>query len=355
MKTENASPSPDENLDVAEFDDEASSAPRPAGMLSGWFSFLGRRLIFIAAVAFAVVFFCMLGMRLTSRAASGAVRTYERDVLWDQLSAAIDESAEFFENAVRGDLGYVVSGVTQRTTVPVTEFVVAAYGQSAVLLVVSIGVAALLGIAAGGLAAARRHSFLSLSTLTLTVVGVSIPSFFLALLFRIADIRFYQRTGIGLFPVYGMSGHRTASLLPQLVAPALVLAARPLAQIARVTFISISEILNRDFIRTAQSKGLHSAVVFWRHALRNAGVSILTAAVVSLRFALGSLPVVEIFFEWPGVGSAMLDAIFAGRATVVAALGLSLGLTFLLVTLLSDILYRWIDPRLRAQVNGGEA
>ena len=102
----------------------------------------------------------------------------------------------------------------------------------------------------------------------------------------------------------------------------------------------------------ARAKGLGPSVVFWRHALRNVGVSVLTAVVVSLRFALGSLPVVEVFFEWPGMGFTMLNAIGRGEIEVVATLGLSLGLTFLLITLLLDLVYRLIDPRLRMAANG---
>jgi len=113
--------------------------------------------------------------------------------------------------------------------------------------------------------------------------------------------------------------------------------------------------LERDYIRTARAKGLRSIAVFWRHALRNAGVSILTAVVVSLRFALGSLPVVEVFFEWPGLGLALLNSIERQETTSVTALALSLGMTFLLINLLMDIVYRFIDPRLRAQSNGDTA
>jgi len=148
---------------------------------------------------------------------------------------------------------------------------------------------------------------------------------------------------------------QTRSLLPQWTLPALVLAARPLAHITRVTFVSMSETLGRDFIRTAHAKGLRPSVVFWRHALRNVGISVLTAIAVSLRFALGSLPVVEIFFEWPGVGYVMLNAIYRREARAVAALGLSLGITFLLLSLLLDLMYRWVDPRLRTGARGGGA
>ena len=319
--------------------------------LSNWLTFVAGRLLFIAVVAFAIVYFCTLGLRLSTNSTSiGRGRS-----VWELAEPALEETFGFFANASRGDLGYVVEGVLQRTRVPVTTMLAQAYVESGRLLVVAIGLSTAIGVVAGGLAASRKHSLLAFSTLTLTVIGVSIPSFFLALLFRIADILFYRQTGVGLVPVFGSGLDRTQSLLPIVTFPALVLAARPLAHITRVTFISISEILERDFIRTARAKGLSSAVVFWRHALRNAGVSILTAVVVSLRFALGSLPVVEVFFEWPGVGLALLNSIQRREITVVAALALSLGMTFLLINLLMDVLYRFIDPRLRLHTNGGDS
>lgn len=336
-----------EAIETTKDDTDLESSP-----LADWLIFVLRRLAFIAAVAFAIAYFCILGLNLTINSTASVSRS--RSAL-DIAEPAFEETFEFFGDALSGDLGFVVQGVTQRTQVPVTELLADTFTQSASLLVVSIGVAAAIGIIAGGIAATRRYSAISLSTLTLTVVGVSIPSFFLALLFQVADIRFYQNTGMGLFPVFGISSHRTASLLPQVVAPALVLAARPLAHITRVTFVSISEILNRDYIRTARAKGLGPSVVYWRHTLRNAGVSIFTAVVVSLRFALGSLPVVEIFFQWPGMGVTMFNAINARDTTVVTALALTLGVTFLLVNLMADLLYRFIDPRLRMQTNGGES
>lgn len=327
----------------------ASSVPTPKHPLFlEWATFVLRRLLFIGGVAFAIVYFCILGLRLSSNSTLPG----QPQRIWELAGPALRETIHFFGDALQGDLGYTVEGVLQRTRVPVTTLLADAYGASIQLLVAAIGVAAVLGIVAGGLAAGWRRSPFSLPTLTLTVIGISIPSFFLALLLQVADIRFYQRTGIGLFPVYGISSHRTGSLLPQLVAPALVLAARPLAHITRVSFVSLSDILERDFIRTAHAKGLARHAVFWRHALRNAGVAILTAVVVSFRFALGSLPIVEIFFDWPGLGSTMLNAIYGGETKVVAALGLSLGVTFLVVTLLVDLTYRLIDPRLRGEGGG---
>jgi ABC-type dipeptide/oligopeptide/nickel transport system permease component len=186
----------------------------------------------------------------------------------------------------------------------------------------------------------------------LTVIGVSVPSFLLALLLQIAALAFYRRTGVRLV-LFGPSLHDLPSLLPLVTFPALVLAARPAAHITRVTFVTVSDILEREFIRTARAKGLEPRLVFLRHTLPNAGVSILTAVVVSLRFALGSLPVVEVFFDWPGVGVAMLNGIFQRNLNLVAGAALALGVTFMLINLALELLYRVIDPRLRAPDGGG--
>ena len=309
-----------------------------------------RRLAFIVVVAFAIVYFCVLGMRLSPNSTTmGRPRS-----VWELAEPALEETTGFFADAFQGDLGHISRGITRRAWVPVTELLADTFAKSVSLLAVSVALATTFGIAAGGLAAARRHSILALPTLTLTVIGVSIPSFLLALLLQVADIKFYQYTGGGLFSIHGISGYRR-DLLPRIIAPALVLAARPLAHITRVTFVSISEILNRDFIRTARAKGLDQRAVFWRHTLRNTGVSVLTAVVVSLRFALASLPVVEIFFNWPGLGVMMLNGIYQREVKAVAALALSLGVTFLLINLASDLCYRIIEPRLRAPANGGGA
>jgi uncharacterized protein len=317
--------------------------------LPGWVVFVLRRLLFIAAVSVATIYFCVLGMRLSVNSTTSG-RTLS---VWEQAEPALGATIDFFNDAFHGDLGHVGQGIVERTYVPVTEVLAETFAKSASLLAVAMALSIVVGIAAGGLAATHRHSLLSLPTLTLTVIGVSIPSFFLALLFQVGALAFYRRTGIRLV-FFGPRLGRVPSLLPPVAFPALVLAARPLAHITRVTFVSISEILDRDFIRTARAKGLDSRIVFWRHALRNAGVSIFTAAIVSLRFALGSLPVVEVFFNWSGVGVTMLNAIYSREVNVVAALALSLGVTFLLINLASDLIYRLIDPRLRVQGNGGE-
>jgi len=232
-----------------------------------------------------------------------------------------------------------------RQNVSALGLVATTFSHSAGLLLLSLGVAAVLGVPLGiTVALARRKGGASLVFL-LSILGVSTPSFLLAMLLWVVNIQVHRRFGVPVLPAtgFGWDAH--------LVMPALVLAARPLAQIAQVTYVSLSEVLGEDYIRTARAKGLHWRVVRNRHALRNALIPILTTLGTSLRFSLASLPVVEYFFVWPGVGLMLWEAIQSGESTLVTDLIVSLGFLFLLINLALEIIYPILDPRLR---NGGE-
>ncbi len=118
-----------------------------------------------------------------------------------------------------------------------------------------------------------------------------------------------------------------------LIMPALVLAARPLAQIAQVTYISLRDVLGEDYIRTARSKGLSKRLVYFRHAFRNIQIPVLTTIGTSIRYSIASLPVVEFFFIWPGIGLTLLQAIQLGFTNLVMDLILALGLFFIVFNL----------------------
>jgi len=170
---------------------------------------------------------------------------------------------------------------------------------------------------------------------------MSVPSFFAALLLQLIVLRLMGFFGRAILPVggFGWDAH--------IVLPALVLAARPIAQIARITFVKVSEILEEDFVRTAYSKGLATRQVLFSHAMRNAAIPILTTIAVSLRFSLSSLPIVEFFFGWHGVGFTLLKAIGRQDDNTTIPLLLCLGLLFIFVNLILELSYRFIDPRLR--------
>lgn len=213
--------------------------------------------------------------------------------------------------------------------------------NSAGLLFAALTLAATIGIPVGiGMALTRRFRGKTI-ILLLSVLAISTPSFLLAMLFWVINIALYQRFATEALPPsgFGWNAH--------LVMPALVLAARPLAQVVQVTFISMSEVMGQDYIRTAQAKGLRWRVVVVKHALRNAVTPILTTLGTSLRFSLASLPVVEYFFMWPGVGLTLLQGFQTRNAPLVTDLILSLGILFLAVNLALEVIFQILDPRMR--------
>ena len=233
--------------------------------------------------------------------------------------------------------------IWHRLETPALSVVAEVFASSAGLLLVSLLLAVLIGVPLGIAAATARGRLGSVPLVVLSLIGISTPSFLLAMLLWVVDLWIYRRTEILLFPPtgFGWDAH--------LILPALVLAGRPIAQLAQITYVTLSDILQQDFVRTARGKGLRRGLVLRRHVLRNAVVPILTTLGTSLRFSLASLPVVEIFFVWPGVGSTLLETIASGNDALVTDLIVSLGLFFLLVNVAIEVAFPLIDPRLRAE------
>ena len=223
------------------------------------------------------------------------------------------------------------------------DLVMTLFGHSAGLLLAALGIAAVVGVPLGMGTALSRRPVVAPLALLLSILGISTPSFLLAMLFWVINIQVARQMGMDSAPLpvtgFGWDAH--------LVLPALVLAARPLAQVVQVTYETMSGVLREDYFRTAQSKGLPQRMVLGRHALRNVLIPILTTLGTSLRFSLASLPVVEYFFVWPGVGLTLLQAIESGTSQLVTDLIVSLGFLFLLINLSLEMVYQIVDPRLR--------
>lgn len=312
--------------------------------------FLLRRLLFMAGTIVTIIFFVFFGLNLAEGSGLSTAQCALR---------AFDSSLEYLHGVLHGDLGVVTrfspvglpmvpsqSGMATGFSRPISQLILEYYPRSMGLLLFALALAFLIGLPAGVLAALRRHSRLSFSLLTFTLLGVSAPSFFAALVLQVVAVRLSQSFGLHWLAAGGFGWDR------RIILPGLVLAARPLAQMARVSFVALSEVWEQDYIRTAKSKGLLFRDIFTRHALKNAAITILTALGVSFRFALSSLPVVEVIFGWPGIGVAMLEAIRKMDGMVAVNLALCLGLTFMLFNLLLEISYRYIDPRLRSEATG---
>lgn len=302
-------------------------------------SFLIPRLVFGLLVLAFITYASFLGLDMA------------RGVPFEQAAAdSVIKTLDYASDALQGDLGETSSGSISLLSKPVVEVVPDVLTRSMGLLGVSLLVSAVFGVILGVLIAGRR-SGITLAALMASIAGVSVPSFFAALLLQMGAIKLTQFAGKSLLPVGGFGWDK------HLILPVLVLAARPLAQITRVTYVTVEDILKQDYVRTAYSKGLRSLYVTAVHVVRNAAIPVLTTIGLSLRFALSSLPIVEYFFGWQGLGYTLLQSISKRDDDLTIVLALCLGILFILVNLLLDLSYTIIDPRMRdqgANVRGGK-
>ncbi len=226
--------------------------------------------------------------------------------------------------------------------------VVTAYGRSLILLASSLLLAVGLGLGLGILAGARAQTPLGRLLSGVSHVGLVVPSFLLALALMVFFVRYLGHwTGTQLILLRPTPEW---TLDPRyIIAPALTLAARPVAHITHVTATLLREQLGRDYIRTALGKGLARGHILWMHAWPNIAGSVLGAVNSSLLFSLSSLPIVEFVFSWPGIGLYLLGAVLARDTERVLFLLLSVSLTFLLLNLGNDLLGRALEPHRREQ------
>jgi peptide/nickel transport system permease protein len=247
--------------------------------------------------------------------------------------------------AAQQTVGYLFNHPTtyylHKQNIPVGDVVLDAFSKSAVLLLFSLGLATIIGVPLGIFMALSRRNRSRVLMLLTSVLLTSVPSFLLAMLLWIINIQGHQRFNTPQLPItgFGWDAH--------ILLPALVLMARPLAQIAQVTYVTMQDVMRQDFIRVAYAKGFSRFRVVDRHAVKNTLIPVMTTIGASLRFSLASLPIVETFFIWPGVGLLLLESIRLGYNALTTDLIVSLGFLFLLLNLVLDFMYPLIDARLR--------
>jgi peptide/nickel transport system permease protein len=240
--------------------------------------------------------------------------------------------ARFVSRAARGDLGY-----SYRQGLPVGELIVDRLQATCELALVGLAVAVLLGVTLGIVAAARHGSALDTAAMTLALLGTSVPSFWLGLLLIIVF-----GVQLGWLPVSG------SGTLKHLLMPAFVLGGFYAAQISRLTRTSLLEVLAQDFVRTAWAKGLAMRAVLLKHVLRNAMLPVMTVLGMDFGRMLGGAVVVETIFAWPGMGRLAVQAVLGRDFPVVQGVAIMGAAIFMVVNLIIDMLYGWVDPRLRA-------
>lgn len=234
-----------------------------------------------------------------------------------------------------GRLAQLDLGVSFREQRPVGEMLAERIPATLELTLVALAIALLVAIPLGVLAAARRGGPLDGGAMGFALLGVAIPNFWLGpLLILVFSV------WLGWTPVSGRVG--AASL----ILPALTLGTGLAAVLTRMVRSSVLEVLHEDYIRTARAKGLSRLAVLWRHALPNAWLPVLTLVGLQLGGLLGGAVITETVFAWPGVGSLLIDAIQGRDYPVVQGCVLLISLAYLLVNGLTELLYRWVDPRI---------
>ncbi len=263
----------------------------------------------------------------------------------------------------RGDLGLSLT-----TGQPVLQELLSRLPASLELVLVALVVACAVALPLGVLAATRPGSWIDQLCRLVTTAGVSLPTFFTGLLLAYVfyfllgwapsplgrlDPMFSPPPAVtGLFVVDGLLAGDPGlawAAGKQLMLPVATMALFVLAPIARMTRASMLAVLSADFVRTARASGLSSGTVLVTYALRNALLPVVTTLGMVFGFMLGSSVIVEKVFAWPGVGSYAIDALTASDYAPVQGFVLAMGILFVLLNLLVDVLYVLIDPRVEVQ------
>lgn len=356
-------------------------------------SLLVRRLILVVPVLLGILIITFALARLIpgdpctialgEHATQAACHDYlDRMGLNDPLAT---QFVRYLSSLVRGDLGNSI-----RTNETVTSIVLLRMPMTIELTISALLFATIIGIPMGIVAALRRNSFIDVVTMAVANLGVSMPVFFLGLLLAYLFALVLKGTPFWLPPSARLtSGFSTVPLvetfnltnlqgfpltlvtffsnmvifnslisgnwkvledgLRHLILPAVTVGTIPLAIIARMTRSSLVDVMGLDYIRTSRAKGLKESLVVFRHAFRNALLPIITIVGLQLGGLLGGAILTETIFGLPGMGTVLVTSIFARDYPVLQASVVLIALIFVVVNLLVDISYGYLDPRIRLQ------
>lgn len=332
--------------------------------------FIGKRLIYLVVMLFGVatLVFILTKMipgdptvaNLSQRALNDpeVVAAYRAKYGLDQ--PVFVQYILYIKNLLHLDLGTSI-----RTNKPVLDELARCYPATIELALFAIIMAALLGILFGVISAMKRNSILDQAVRALSVTGVSIPSFWFALLVlyffyyklhifpgpgRLSNSFSAPATVTGMYVIDSLiEGNPAKALdaLQHLILPGLVLAAFTMGLITRTTRSNLLDVMSTDYIRTARAKGLSRVGLIVRHALGNALIPVLTVIGLGLGNLLGGMVLVETIFNWPGVGQFAYESVLSVDYPSIIGVALLIALNYMVINTVVDILYGVIDPRVR--------
>jgi peptide/nickel transport system permease protein len=317
-------------------------------------SFILQRLIQAVIVMITVAFIAFMLFQyvgdpvvflLGQDATPEQIRELRADLGLDK--SVIVQFASFLGNAVQGEFG-----LSLRQGAKVSRLLAERFPATFELALVAAGIALLLGIPMGVYAALRRGSFLSQVFMTISLLGVSLPTF----LIGIALILIFA-VWLGWFPSFGRgdvvqigwwsSGLMTAKGWHHIVLPAVTLAVFQLTLIMRLVRAEMLEVLRTDYIKFARARGLSNRAIHFGHALKNTLVPVMTITGLQLGGLIAFAIITETVFQWPGMGLLFIQAVTFADIPVMAAYLCMVALIFVVINLVVDLLYFVVDPRLR--------
>ena len=301
-------------------------------------SYTVRKLLHTAFVALGVVTLAFGALRLSGDPAAtmlpGDASVEELYALRHELG--LDEPlaiqyVRFLGSAVNGDFG-----LSFRHQEPALALVLERLPATLELALASLALSVAVAIPLGIVAALYRGRLVDALAMAFAVVGQATPYFWMGIMLILV-----VSVELGWLPTSGRGG------LDHLILPAVTMATHLAASLARLTRTSMLEVLGQNYLNTARAKGLSERSVIWAHALKNAAIPIITLIAVQFGTLLGGSIVTEMIFAWPGVGRLAVQSIFARDYPVVQASVFILALSFVAINLAVDLLYGWLDPRIR--------
>ncbi len=242
-----------------------------------------------------------------------------------------EQFVSFFTRMLHGDFGKSI-----RTRRAVSTEIAERFMPTLLLTLASMGWAVVFGMSIGVISAVFRKEWPDRIGMTIAVSGISFPAFALGmLLMQVFSVQ------LGWLPTVGADGWR------HYILPSITLGAAVAAVMARFTRASFVEVMQEDFVRTARAKGLKERTVIAKHCLRNALIPVVTMMGLQFGFLLGGSIVVEVVFNWPGVGRLLVDSVTMRDYPVIQMLVLLFSLEFILINLVVDVLYGFINPTIR--------
>lgn len=237
----------------------------------------------------------------------------------------------YMGNLLQGDLGY-----SYRSRLPVGPEIIKRLPNTIKLASAGLAIAVVIGLFAGIISAAFRGRWLDRGLMLFTVLGISVPGFWLGMMIMLIF-------GVQLrwFPVSG------ADTWQQLVMPAFTLGIGAAAVLARLTRANLLEAMSQEYIRTARAKGLSNSSVIWRHGLRNALIPIVTIIGLMIGGLLSGAFIIESLFAYPGVGELAVKSIQARDFPMVQGIVLFVATCYVLVNIVTDVIYGFLDPRIK--------